>query len=140
MPEAPLIVRGGRAVPTREVEQVLLSHPAVAEAAVVGVPDRSWGEIVGAAVRLTAPLRSAAELAAHCRTAIPGYQVPERWLFTATLPRTPDGEVCRGTVAVQLAIVGGAKPAPVDFIRPRAAIEGLGIPRQVRRSRALEDL
>jgi acyl-CoA synthetase (AMP-forming)/AMP-acid ligase II len=40
MPAVPLIVRGGQTVPPREVEQVLLGHPAVAEAVVVGVPDR----------------------------------------------------------------------------------------------------
>ena len=40
MPEAPLIIRDGHAIPPREVEQVLLGHPAVAEVAVVGVPDR----------------------------------------------------------------------------------------------------
>jgi fatty-acyl-CoA synthase len=141
MPEAPLIVRGGQAVPPHEVEQVLLSHPAVAEVAVVGVPDRFWGEIVGAAVRLTAPLPSAAaDLAAYCRAAIPRHHVPERWLFTAALPRTPDGEVCRGTVATRLAIPGGLQVAPIELFRPRAAAEDPGIPRQVRRSQALEDL
>ena len=64
MPAVPLIVRGGQTVPPREVEQVLLGHPAVAEAVVVGVPDRFWGEVVGAAVRLSAPLPSAAIVAA----------------------------------------------------------------------------
>src|SRR6202000_1368959 len=66
MPEAPLIIRDGHAIPPREVEQILLGHPAVAEVAVIGVPDRFAvpdrfpGEIVAAAVRLSAPLPSAA--------------------------------------------------------------------------------
>jgi fatty-acyl-CoA synthase len=144
MSDAPLIVRGGRAVPPHDVEQVLLSHPAVAEVAVVGVPNRWWGEIVGAAVRLSARLPSAAaDLTAYCRAIIAGYQVPERWLFVGALPRTPDGEVCRTTVTAQLAVVRAAKLAlvdPVDLFRPRPAIEDLRIPQQIRRSWALEDL
>jgi len=144
MPEAPLIIRGGRPVPPHEVEQALLRHPAVAEAAVVGVPDHLMGEIVGAAVRLSAPLPSAAaSLGAHCRTLIPGYQVPERWLLVDALPRTPDGAVCLVTVTARLAIMVVSKHAPVwpvNLAGPRPAIENLRIPRQVRRSWALDDL
>lgn len=144
MPAAPLIVRGGLAVPPREVEQVLLGHPAVAEAVVVGVPDRFWGEVVGAAVRLSTPLPSAtADLSRYCRAFLPSYKVPERWLFTETLPRTPDGEVRRAAVTVRLTV----RPTPrlpmvdpIDLFRPRPATEDLRIPRQVRRSWALEDL
>lgn len=144
MPEVPLIVRGGLAVPPREVEQVLLSHPAVAEAVVVGLPDRFWGEVVGAAVRLSAPLPSAAaELSRYCRAFLIRYKVPERWLFTEELPRTENGKVRRAVVTTQLAV----RPAPglplvdpIDFFRPRLATEDLRIPRQVRRSWALEDL
>lgn len=141
MPEAPLIVRGGRVIPPREVERVLLGHPAVAEAVVVGVPDRLLGELVGAAVRLSAPLpASAAGLAAYCRGFLAGYQVPERWLFTGELPRTPDGEVSRAAVRARLAVTaphGMAKFAlvdPADLFRPRRATEDLRIPRQQRRS------
>lgn len=144
---APLIIRGGLIVSPREVEQVLLGHPAVAEAAVVGVPDHVWGEVVGAAVRLSAPLPSAAaDLSAYCRTAIAGYKVPERWLFTSALPSTEDGKVCRETVTGQFTVVPvpGARRLPMvdpaDLFRPRPAAEDLRIPRQVRRSWALEDL
>jgi acyl-coenzyme A synthetase/AMP-(fatty) acid ligase len=154
MPESPLIVRGGRTVPPHEVEQALLSHPAVAEAAVVGVPDVLLGQAVGAAVLLSAPLPSTTSqarlgsgwwcaLAAHCRGVVPGYQVPERWLLVTALPRTPDGAVCLATVAAQLGLVAPAKHAPTDLaglLAPRPAFEDLRIPRQVRRSWALEDL
>jgi acyl-CoA synthetase (AMP-forming)/AMP-acid ligase II len=144
MPEVPLIVRGGLSVLPREVEQVLLGHPAVAEAVVVGVPDRFWGEVVGAAVRLSAPLpAAAADLSRYCRAFLPRYKVPERWLFTEELPRTQNGKVRRAVVTAQLAVLPGpGLPAvdPIDFFRPRLATEDLRIPRQVRRSWALEDL
>jgi acyl-CoA synthetase (AMP-forming)/AMP-acid ligase II len=144
MPEAPLIVRGGRVVPPREVERVLLSHPAVAEAAVAGVPDPFWGQVVGAAVRLSAPLPCAArDLAGYCRSFLPGYQVPERWLFTGSLPRTPRGDVCQAQLTVRLTVSGTPGLAlvdPVDLLRPRPAVEDLSIPHQVRRSGAPDDL
>jgi acyl-CoA synthetase (AMP-forming)/AMP-acid ligase II len=144
MPEAPLIVRGGRAVPPHEVERVLRSHPAVAEAAVVGVPDWFWGQIVGAAVRLSAPLPSAArDLAEYCRGFLPGHQVPERWLITGMLPRTPSGDVYRAGVTARLTVSGAPGLAlvdPVDLLRPRPAAEDLRIPHQVRRSGAPDDL
>ncbi|HET9082064.1 MAG TPA: hypothetical protein VFO01_16330 [Trebonia sp.] len=146
MPEAPLIVRNGRVVPPREVEQVLLGHPAVAEVAVVGVPDPLLGETVGAVVRLSAPLRSAAvDLAAYCRGFIAAYQVPERWLFTGPLPRTPGGEVCRAAATARLSVTavpgvpGSGAADPVDLSRQRPAIEYLRIPRQARRSWAPDD-
>ena len=144
MPEVPLIVRGGLAVSPREVEQVLLGHPAVAEAVVVGVPDRFLGEVAGAAVRLSAPLPSAAaELSRYCRAFLAHYKVPERWLLTGELPRTRSGKVRRAMVTAQLAVLPGpGLPVvdPIDFFRPRLATEDLRIPRQVRRSWALEDL
>jgi len=144
MSAAPLIVRGGLAIAPREVEQVLLGHPAVAEAVVAGVPDRFWGEIVGAAVRLSVPLPSAAvELSRYCRALLARYKVPERWLFAAALPCTPDGKVSRAAVTGQLAVLPGPQLPmvdPIDLVRPRPATEDLRIPRQTRRSWALEDL
>lgn len=144
MPAVPLIVRGGQTVPPREVEQVLLGHPAVAEAVVVGVPDRFWGEIVGAAVRLSAPLPAvAADLSRYCRAFLARYRVPERWMFAAELPRTPDGKVRRAAVTARLAVMPAPRlplADPINLCRPRPATEDLRIPRQVRRSWALEDL
>jgi acyl-CoA synthetase (AMP-forming)/AMP-acid ligase II len=151
MPEARLIIRGGLAVAPQEVERVLLGHPAVAEAVVVGVPDRFWGEIVAAAVRLSAPSPSAAaDLTGHCRALLAPYKVPTRWLFTPVLPRGGGGEVSRGTLTAQLAVESWldrlrTARTPVgahlgDQFRPRPAIEDLRVPPQVRRSWALEDL
>ena len=136
MSEAPLINRGGRSVPPREVERVLLGHPAVAEVAVVGVPDGFLDEIVAAAVRLSTPLPSAAvDLTGYCLARLAPYKVPARWLFTRALPRTQAGEPRRPAITAQLALV-----APLDQYRPGLAGEDLGIPEQVRRSWAPDDL
>jgi hypothetical protein len=162
MPEVPLIVRGGQAVPPVEVERILLSHPGVAEAAVIGLPDPFWDEIVAAAVRMSAPLTApAVDLTAYCRERLAPYKVPVRWLFVSEMPRDPAGEICRVTLGAQLAVVsphagapwsaqlptgvsGGDGSAPATAVlgglRPRLAIDDLWIPRQVRRSGALEDL
>lgn len=139
MPEVPLIIRGGRPVSPYEVEQALLSHLAVAEAAVVGVPDPRWGEIVGAAVRLCAPLPSAAgDLGVHCRAILPLYQVPTLWLFACELPRGRDDAVCLKSVAARLAVVPRLDEAGAPG--QRSSIENLRVPLQLRRSRDLEDL
>jgi len=134
MPEAPLIIHGGHTIFPREVERVLLSHPGVAEAAVVGVPDRFSGEIVGAAVRLLPSGRCAAELAEFCRARLAHFKVPVRWLFTGFLPRTVDGAPDRAALTGQLAVA-----APDRSSWP-SATKDLRIPQQVRRSWALEDL
>lgn len=147
MPAAPQIVRGGLVVSPHEVEQVLLGHPAVAEVVVTGVPDRVWGEVVGAAIRLGAPLSSAAVgLSGYCRALLAAYKVPERWLFTSALPRTADGVACRATVAGHFSVAPSPRVhrlptvGPADLFRPRPAIEDLRIPPQARRSWAPEDL
>ncbi len=86
MHETPLIFHDGQTISPSAIERVLLSHPAVAEAAVVGVPDRSTGAIVGAAVRLDPSGPCAAELTAFCRAQLAHYEVPGRWLFMGALP------------------------------------------------------
>jgi acyl-CoA synthetase (AMP-forming)/AMP-acid ligase II len=113
MPEAPLIIQGGQAIAPREVEQDLLRHPAVAEVAVVGVPDRCLGQVVAAAVRLSAPLPApAADLARYCEARLARYKVPARWLFTSALPRTAAGEPRRAMLRAQLAVM--PRPAGPD--------------------------
>jgi len=165
MPEVPLIIRGGQAVPPLEVERILLSHPGVAEAAVIGLPDPFWDEIVAAAVRISAPLTApAVDLTAYCRERLAPYMVPVRWLFVSEMPRSAAGGVCRATLGTQLAVVsqlagtpwsaqrptavsgpnGPAADTPgaaaLGGLRPRPAIEDLRVPRQVRRSGTVEDL
>jgi acyl-CoA synthetase (AMP-forming)/AMP-acid ligase II len=91
-----MIVSGGENVYPAEVENALFSHPCVADAAVIGVPDERWGEAVKAVVVLKAGSEAdAAALIAHCRERIAGYKTPKSVDFIAVLPRNPSGKVLR---------------------------------------------
>jgi fatty-acyl-CoA synthase len=144
--DKPLIIRAGQVVSPQEVEQILLSHPGVAEACVVGVPDQFWDEIVAAAVRLSAPLpAAAADLTAYCRDRLAPGKVPVRWLFTGALPRTGSGRLCRATLRTQLTVVSHLDGAPWSaempaVARQRPSLEDIRIPHQGRWSGTLEDL
>lgn len=89
-----MIVSGGENIYSREVEEALVTHPAVEHAAVVGVPDARWGESVKACVILR-PGRNVGEeqLIEHCRTLIASYKKPRSVDFVATLPRLFNGKV-----------------------------------------------
>ena len=100
---ADLIVSGGENVYPAEVERVLREHPAVALAAVVGLPHPEWGQQVAAAVVLRAPgAATVDELLAHCRARLAGYKHPRRLVLCAELPQTASGKVQRRLVAEQL--------------------------------------
>jgi len=89
-----MIVSGGENVFPVEVEEALATHPAVAQAAVLGVPDRRWGEAVVAVVRPVPGAEVDAEaLAAHLRLRLAPYKVPKRWEFVDELPLTASGKV-----------------------------------------------
>lgn len=90
-----LVVSGGENVYPAEVEAALEAHPAVAEAAVVGLPDPAWGQVVAAAVHFRGPAVPWPELEAWLRGRIAGYKVPRRWLATGALPRTASGKLQR---------------------------------------------
>jgi acyl-CoA synthetase (AMP-forming)/AMP-acid ligase II len=92
-----MIIRGGENVYPLEVENVLTEHPAVADAAVVGVPDQRLGETVKAYV---VPADGAAPpdvgaLRAFARERLAGFKVPAVWEFTDSLPRNANGKVLR---------------------------------------------
>jgi long-chain acyl-CoA synthetase len=89
-----LVIRGGMNVYPREVEEVLFAHPAVAEAAVIGVPDARLGEEVVAVVSLQ-PDRTASEeeLIAYCRERLAAYKYPRQVRFVETLPLGATGKV-----------------------------------------------
>jgi long-chain acyl-CoA synthetase len=89
-----------------EVEEVLARHPAVRECAVVGVPDRTTYERLGAAVVLHGgcdPAGLGAELARHCRQELEPYKVPAQFLFLDALPRAGLGKVRRAPIVELLA-------------------------------------
>lgn len=89
-----MIVTGGENVSSSEVEAVLMKHPAVAMAAVIGRPDPVWGEAVHAiVVPADGQSPDAAELMAHCRRHIANYKCPKRIEFRAELPLSAVGKV-----------------------------------------------
>ena len=89
-----IVISGGENISTIEVEQALMSHPCVLEAAVIGVPDDKWGERPKAFVVLR-PGTSAtvADLTAHVRTRIAGYKAPRDIDITVKLPKTSTGKI-----------------------------------------------
>lgn len=92
-----MIVTGGENVYSGEVEAVIYQHPAIREAAVFGIPDSQWGEIVTACVVLK-PGRtlSVDELITHCRRALANYKVPRRIEFFETeLPKSGSGKILK---------------------------------------------
>jgi o-succinylbenzoate---CoA ligase len=89
-----LIISGGENVYPSEVEAVLLAHPAVAEAGVVGLPSETWGQVPVAALRPKPNHQvNADELIAFCRQRLAGYKVPTRICVVETLPRTASGKL-----------------------------------------------
>jgi len=92
-----VIVTGGENVMPAEVEAVLISHPAVMDAAVVGRPDPEWQEAVCALVVLGPGAEAGEEeLRRHCSASLTGYKVPKQVDFVTSLPRTPSGKLLRG--------------------------------------------
>jgi acyl-CoA synthetase (AMP-forming)/AMP-acid ligase II len=92
-----MIIRGGENVYPLEVENRLMEHPRIAEAAVIGVPDRLFGEAIKAFVVPTDPADPPAseELRAFTRAALAGFKVPGRWEFVPSLPRNATGKLLR---------------------------------------------
>jgi fatty-acyl-CoA synthase len=89
-----VIITGGENVSSIEVEDAVFSHPAVAEVAVIGVPDEKWGEMVTALVVLADGASvTEAELIAHTRERIAGYKAPKRVEFREAIPRTATGKI-----------------------------------------------
>jgi hypothetical protein len=89
-----MIIRGGENIYPREIEDVLLTHPAVANVAVSGLPDVEWGEIVAAFVQARPGARpDGAELEAFCRRHLASHKVPRLWRFVSHLPQTASGKV-----------------------------------------------
>jgi long-chain acyl-CoA synthetase len=94
---ANLIISGGVNIYPAEVDAVLLTHPAVADAATIGVPNDEWGEEVKAVVELKPEVSPspelAAELIAHCKAALASYKCPRSVDFTDALPRHDTGKI-----------------------------------------------
>jgi fatty-acyl-CoA synthase len=91
-----MIVSGGENIYPAEVENAVFGHPAVADVAVIGVPDEKWGEAVKAiVVRKQGAEVSEAEIIAFARERIAGYKLPKSVAFADALPRNPSGKILR---------------------------------------------
>ncbi|MBM3458555.1 MAG: AMP-binding protein, partial [Armatimonadetes bacterium] len=93
-----LINRGGEKISPREIDEVLLQHPAVAEAVSFGMPHATWGEEVAAAVVLQGEANEA-ELQRHCRAHLAEFKCPRKIYLVEAIPRTATGKVQRRHVA-----------------------------------------
>ena len=91
-----LIIKGGENIAPREIDEALLKHPAVLEAAAVGIPDRDYGQEILACVVLKPGCECAeAELRAFCLAELGRYKTPKVFRFIAELPKGPSGKVQR---------------------------------------------
>jgi fatty-acyl-CoA synthase len=89
-----VIITGGENVSSIEVEDAVFSHPAVAEVAVIGIPDDKWGELVTALVVVAEGEQvDEADIITHCRGKIAGYKIPKRVEFREAIPRTATGKI-----------------------------------------------
>jgi acyl-CoA synthetase (AMP-forming)/AMP-acid ligase II len=99
-----LINRGGEKIGPREIDEVLLAHPAVAEAVAFGVPHPAWGEEVAAAIVLKEnETATEADLQAFCKERLADFKRPKKFYIIDTIPRTATGKIQRGAVAKALA-------------------------------------
>jgi long-chain acyl-CoA synthetase len=92
-----MILRGGENISPLEIEEVAARHPAVREAAAVGVPDRIWGEAVGLCVVARHPVTEH-DVVEFCRAHLSAFKVPQRVVFVAELPRNAVGKVTRNAL------------------------------------------
>jgi long-chain acyl-CoA synthetase len=102
-----LIITGGSNVYAVEVEGALISHAAVRDVAVIGIPDRTWGELVVAVVVGDAV---EADLVEHAARELAPYKRPRRYAFVDTLPRNPTGKVLKRELREQLASAQTGNP------------------------------
>ena len=91
-----VIKSGGEWISSMELENILMAHPDVTEAAVIGVPDEKWGErpLAGVVVRAGAAV-TPEELCAFLARRMPRWQVPERWAFIEEVPKTSVGKFAK---------------------------------------------
>lgn len=100
-----MIKTGGENVVPDEVEHCLTGHPSVDLAAVIGVPDERWGELVAAyVVPVAGQSIVIAELEAHCRERLASFKLPRRWEIVSELPQTASGKVQRAELRRRLVV------------------------------------
>lgn len=91
-----MVISGGENVYTREVEEVILRHPAVYEVAVIGVPDEKWGEAIKAIVSVRPGMKvSEKEIIDFCKQNLAGYKKPKSVEFIAEMPKNAYGKIVK---------------------------------------------
>jgi fatty-acyl-CoA synthase len=91
-----IIISGGENISSIEIEKVLVAHPAIYEAAVVGVPDDTWGEVPKAFVSFKPGARATeAELKDYVRRHLAGFKVPKSFEFVESLPKGSTGKILK---------------------------------------------
>jgi acyl-CoA synthetase (AMP-forming)/AMP-acid ligase II len=111
--EKDVIIRGGNNVHATDVEHAILTHPAVLEAGVVGMPHDVLGEdVVTAVVLRPSKVVTGDELRAHCTDMLADYKVPRRWHFVDALPRNATGKIVKPELRRVLGEIEGAPSAP----------------------------
>ena len=91
-----MIISGAENIYPREIEDVLLQHTAIGDAAAIGVPDENWGEAVKAVVVLrNGESAEEREIIEFCRERLASYKCPQSVDFTQALPRNPTGKVLK---------------------------------------------
>jgi acyl-CoA synthetase (AMP-forming)/AMP-acid ligase II len=98
-----MILTGGENVYPREVEEVLYTHPAIVEAAVIGIPDPKWGESVVAVLHVRDSEPAPAEIIAFCKERIASYKKPRFVAFVAELPKNASGKVLKRELRARIA-------------------------------------
>jgi len=107
-----MVITGGENVYPAEVESVLYEHPAVAEVAVLGLPDHRWGEAVTAVVALRPGAQLTLEdLREFARSRLAGFKIPLRLEFVDALPRNPAGKILKYQLRETLAGSPGSRSA-----------------------------
>jgi long-chain acyl-CoA synthetase len=98
-----MIIRGGENIYPKEIEEALYRHPAIREAAVVGLPHKIWGEEVGAAVILKDGAQASSDdIIAYCRAHLADYKCPSRVFFCDQFPKTATGKIQKNKLVEQL--------------------------------------
>lgn len=103
-----MVISGGMNIYSKEIESVLYRHPAVLEAAIIGLPDEEWGEIVTAVIS-TKPGREVTgqELTDYCSEFMAGYKKPRKIVFLDELPKNPSGKILKRVLREELSISPG---------------------------------
>jgi acyl-CoA synthetase (AMP-forming)/AMP-acid ligase II len=102
-----MYISGGSNVYPREIEEKLLTHPALAEIAIVGVPDRAWGEAgIAVAVRRPGSSLDESELLAWIEGKVARYKLPKRVIFWDELPKSAYGKITKKIIREELAARG----------------------------------